>query len=84
MLFNIKQETLPREELEALQLRRLQNVCNRVYATVLFYRKRFDTLGITPADIRSLEDLRLLPFTEKQDLRDNCAEIGRASCRERV
>ena len=71
MLFNIKQETLPREELEALQLRRLQNVCNRVYATVPFYRKRFDTLGITPADIRSLEDLRLLPFTEKQDLRDN-------------
>ena len=71
MLFNIKQETLPREELEALQLRRLQNVCNRVYATVPFYRKRFDALGITPADIRSLEDLRLLPFTEKQDLRDN-------------
>ncbi len=71
MLFNIKQETLPREELEALQLRRLQNVCNRVYSTVPFYRKRFDALGITPAAIRSLDDLRLLPFTEKQDLRDN-------------
>ena len=71
MLFNIKLETLPREEMEALQLRRLQDLCNRVYANVPFYRNRFDEAGITPADIRSLKDLRLLPFTEKQDLRDH-------------
>ncbi|OXS29973.1 MAG: phenylacetate--CoA ligase [Desulfovibrio sp. MES5] len=70
MLFNIKQETLPREELEALQLRRLRNLCDRVYANVPFYRKRFDEAGITPADIKSLADLKLLPFTEKQDLRN--------------
>ncbi|MBQ4567668.1 MAG: phenylacetate--CoA ligase [Desulfovibrio sp.] len=71
MLFNIKLETLPREELEALQLRRLQDLCNRLYANVPFYRKRFNEAGISPADIRSLKDLRLLPFTEKQDLRDH-------------
>ena len=70
MLFNIKQETLPREELEALQLRRLRDLCDRVYANVPFYRKRFDEAGITPADIKSLADLKLLPFTEKQDLRN--------------
>lgn len=70
MLFNIKQETLPREELEALQLRRLRDLCDRVYANVPFYRKRFDEAGITPADIKTLADLKLLPFTEKQDLRN--------------
>ena len=70
VLFNIKQETLPREELEALQLRRLRDLCDRVYANVPFYRKRFDEVGITPADIKSLADLKLLPFTEKQDLRN--------------
>ena len=71
MLFNIKQETLPREDLEALQLRRLRDLCNRVYANVPFYRKRFDEIGITPADIKTLADLRLLPFTEKQDMRNH-------------
>ncbi|MBQ9537374.1 MAG: phenylacetate--CoA ligase [Desulfovibrionaceae bacterium] len=71
MLFNIEQETLPREELEALQLRRLQNVCARVYANVPFYKKRFDEIGIKPEDIKTLGDLKHLPFTEKQDLRDH-------------
>lgn len=70
MLFDIKQETLPREDMEALQLRRLRDLCSRVYANVPFYRKRFDEAGVTPADIKSLADLKLLPFTEKQDLRD--------------
>ena len=70
VLFNIRQETLPREELEALQLRRLRDLCSRVYANVPFYRKRFEEIGITPADIKSLADVKLLPFTEKQDLRN--------------
>ncbi len=70
MLFNIRQETLPREDLEALQLRRLQDLCARVYANVPFYRKRFEESGLTPTDVKSLKDLRLLPFTEKQDLRN--------------
>lgn len=71
MIFNVEQETLPREELEAIQLRRLQNLCERVYANVPHYREQFIKAGITPADIKSLSDLAKLPFTEKQDLRDN-------------
>lgn len=70
MLFDIRQETLPREDLEALQLRRLRDLCGRIHANVPFYRKRFEEAGISPASINSLADLRLLPFTEKQDLRD--------------
>ena len=71
MIFNVEQETLPREELEAIQLRRLQNLCERVYANVPHYREQFMKAGVTPADIKSLSDLQKLPFTEKQDLRDN-------------
>lgn len=71
MIYDVDRETLPREELEALQLRRLQNLCERVYANVPHYRKRFDEAGIKPSDIKSLNDLKYLPFTEKQDLRNN-------------
>ena len=71
MIFDMDIETLPREELEALQLKRLKAQCERVYANVAFYRKAFDELGITPADIKSLADVRYLPFTEKQDLRNH-------------
>ncbi len=71
MLFNIQQETLPRETIEALQLRRLRSVCERVYANVPFYRKRFDEMGLNPTHIKTLADVTLLPFTEKQDLRNH-------------
>lgn len=71
MIYNIEYETMPREALEAIQLRRLQATLERVYATVPFYRKRFQEAGVVPADIRSLADLRRLPFMSKQDLRDN-------------
>ncbi len=71
MIHNIEFETLPREALEAIQLRRLQAVVERVYATVPFYRQKFQEAGVSPADIKSLQDLRRLPLTTKQDLRDN-------------
>lgn len=71
MIYNEEFETLPREAIEALQLKRLQQVVGRVYHTVGFYRKSFDNAGVTPDDIRSLDDLKRLPFTCKQDLRDN-------------
>ena len=71
MIFNVDKETLPRDELEALQLTRLKNQCERVYANVPFYRKAFDDMGVTPAEITSLTDLARLPFTEKQDLRNS-------------
>jgi len=71
VIYNMEKETLPREELEKLQIRRLRNLCERIYANVPFYRNHFEKLGITPTDIRSLKDLSALPFTEKQDLRNH-------------
>jgi len=71
MIYNEEFETMPREALEAIQLRRLQATVSRAYHAVPFYRKRFDEAGVKPEDIRSLEDLRRLPFTYKDDLRDN-------------
>ena len=63
-------ECMPREEMEALQLRRLRQTVARVYAAVPFYREKMDALGVKPEDIQKLEDIQLLPFTTKQDLRD--------------
>ena len=71
MIFNEEFETLPREALEALQLKRLQQVVKRVYHTVGHYKRAFDEAGVTPDDINTLDDMRKLPFTIKQDLRDN-------------
>jgi len=71
MIWNDDFETLPREAIEALQLKRLRQTLERVYATVPFYQKSFKEAGITPADIRSLTDLTKVPFTYKQDMRDN-------------
>ena len=71
MIFNMEFETMPREALEAIQLRRLQTTAERVFASVPFYRESFKKAGITPGDIRSLRDLRRLPFTTKNDLREN-------------
>ena len=64
-------ETAPREEIAALQCYRLIRMVRRVYENVPFYRKKLDEMGIQPGDIRTLDDLRRLPFTYKQDLRDN-------------
>ena len=71
MIWDEEFETLPREALEALQLKRLIATAERVYATVPFYKKKFDECGLKPSDIESLNDLQRLPFTTKLDLRDN-------------
>ncbi|WP_027714154.1 phenylacetate--CoA ligase family protein [Desulfuromonas sp. TF] len=71
MIWNDEFETLPREVIESLQLRRLQHTLERVYATVPFYRRSFTEAGVTPGMVKSLGDLRRLPFTLKQDMRDN-------------
>jgi phenylacetate-CoA ligase len=71
MIRDIEHETMPREDLKTLQLTRLKAVVERVYHLVPFYRRRMDELGVKPEHIRTLEDLHLLPFTTKQDLRDN-------------
>ncbi|QXE88565.1 phenylacetate--CoA ligase [Geomonas nitrogeniifigens] len=64
-------ECMPREEIEQLQLERLQATLNRVYKNVTCYRTRFKEMGIVPEDVRSLADLSKLPFTTKEDLRLN-------------
>ncbi|NQS70575.1 MAG: phenylacetate--CoA ligase [Desulfobulbaceae bacterium] len=64
-------ETLPRTGLESIQLQRLQALVTRVYASVPPYRKKMEQAGIKPEDIRTLDDLQHLPFTTKEDLRDN-------------
>ncbi|MCU0597726.1 MAG: phenylacetate--CoA ligase [Desulfobacterales bacterium] len=71
MIYNIEYETMPREALESIQLKRLQATLSRVYATVPFYRKQFTSAGILPGDISKLNDMQSLPFTTKKDLRDN-------------
>jgi phenylacetate-CoA ligase len=71
MIYDIEYETMPREALEAIQFRRLKATLDRGYASVPFYRKQFEAAGLTPGDIQCLQDLQRLPFTTKQDLRDN-------------
>ena len=66
-----KEETLPREEIRKIQLERLQETVSRVYEKVEPYRKKMDDAGIKPEDIKSLDDLKKLPFVTKQDMRDN-------------
>ena len=70
-MFNEEFETLPRPALEALQLKRLKAMVERVYSRVPFYRGALDKAGISPDQIKSLADLQCLPFTYKQDMRDS-------------
>jgi phenylacetate-CoA ligase len=71
MIWNEEFETLPREALEALQLKRLKSLVERVYSAVPYYRQKMDQAGVRPSDIRVLADLAKLPFTTKEDLRIN-------------
>ena len=66
-----KNESFCRDELQAWQFKHLKETLLRVYHLVPFYKKRFDEMGVLPADIKSLSDIAKLPFTKKQDLRDN-------------
>ena len=67
--FNPEQETLTREGIEALQLERLQATVKHCMNSP-FYKQKFEEMGLKPEDIKSLDDVRKLPFTTKQDLRD--------------
>ena len=63
-------ECMSRDEMTKVQIERLINTVKRVYCNVPFYRSKMQKEGIEPGDIKSLEDLKKLPFTNKQDLRD--------------
>jgi phenylacetate-CoA ligase len=66
-----KEETLSRAEIEAIQLDRLKRTVERTYEKVPVYRAKMDAIGLKPKHIQNLSDLSRLPFTTKQDLRDN-------------
>jgi len=70
-MFEPEAETLPRERLRQLQLRRLRATLRNAWENVPLHRKRMRALGIAPDDVRSLEDAARLPFTTKGDLRDH-------------
>ncbi|PNT93059.1 phenylacetate--CoA ligase family protein [Clostridium thermosuccinogenes] len=69
--WNPTYECMSREEREKVQTERLIETVKRVYHNVPFYRDKMQKAGLEPCDIKSLDDLKKLPFTYKQDLRDN-------------
>jgi phenylacetate-CoA ligase len=71
MIWDRRNECMPREEIEQMQLERLQSTLNRVYRNVAFYKKRFDLLKIGPDQIQSVQDLAQFPLTMKEDLRES-------------
>jgi phenylacetate-CoA ligase len=71
MIWNEHHECMDRQRLTELQGERLRDMVERIYFNVPFYRAKLQEMGIEPGDIRSLDDLKKLPFTTKQDLRDN-------------
>ena len=71
MIWNKAKETMSRDEMHDLQGKRLVKLVKYVYTNVKFYREKMQALGIEPGDIHGIEDIVKLPFTTKQDLRDN-------------
>ncbi|MFZ5573159.1 MAG: phenylacetate--CoA ligase family protein [Thermodesulfobacteriota bacterium] len=71
MMFERDYETMPRKQLEVLQLERLQSTLNRAYLNVAHYRRAFDAAGVMPEDIGSLTEMAKLPFTTREDLEKN-------------
>jgi phenylacetate-CoA ligase len=71
MIWNEYIECMDRDSLTRLQNERLRKMVDRIYFNVPFYRKKLQEIGFTPGDVTSIEQLKNLPFTNKQDLRDN-------------
>ncbi len=71
MIWNEEMETMPREQREKLQVKRLRELVDRVSKTVPFYREAFAEAGVTANDIKTIDDLAKLPFTTKEDFRKN-------------
>ena len=71
MIWNEMKECMSRDEMLNMQSQRLIKLVSRVYHNVEFYRKKMQVIGLEPGDIKDIEDIVKLPFTTKQDLRDN-------------
>jgi phenylacetate-CoA ligase len=84
MIFNPEYECMDPQAREKLQLARLKNLAETLYAKVGFYRKKMDSLGIRPGDIHCLRDIEKLPFTTKDDLREQYPHGLRAAPADRI
>lgn len=71
MIWNETKECMSREDLTLLQSARLRKLVDYVYHNVEFYRKKMQAIGLLPSDIKGIEDITKLPFTTKDDLREN-------------
>ncbi len=71
MIWNEKIECATRDEMRSIQSKRLNDTVQRIYHAIPYYRKKMQEAGLTPHDIKSVDDLKKLPFTTKADLRDN-------------
>lgn len=71
MIWNETKECMSREDLTLLQSARLRKLVDYVYHNVEFYRKKMQAVGLLPSDIKGIEDITKLPFTTKDDLREN-------------
>ena len=71
MIWNESIECMDREQLREIQSIRLRKMVDYVYHNTPFYRKKFQEMDLTPGDIKGIEDIAKLPFTDKLDLRDN-------------
>ncbi len=71
MIGDEQKEKMPRSEIEQLQLERLQAMLNRLYSEVSYYRHLLDSVDLPPSEFRSLDQLRMIPFTHKETLREN-------------
>lgn len=70
LIWNPAAECMPRDQIRALQEEKLRSTVERMYTNVPLYRARMQEKGLRPGDIRTLEDMRHLPFLDKPDLRD--------------
>lgn len=71
MIFNPEYECMDAETRKRLQLARLKNLVEKLYNAIPFYRKKMDELGVTAQAIHTLKDIEKLPFTTKDDMREN-------------
>jgi Coenzyme F390 synthetase len=73
--WNQKIETMPRSDIQKLQLQKLKEQAKYCYENSSFYRKKFDAVGLKPEDIKTLSDITKIPFTVKNDLKE-CYPLG--------
>ena len=84
MIYNPENECMDTQARKKMQLAHLKNLAETVYSQVPFYRKKFDQKGISPRDIHSIEEIEKLPFTTKDDLRENYPHGLRACPQDRI